>query len=132
MSENANPLIRDDNRSTRAIIFVLTISINWILYSVMVIEGIEINISNMTSWSVSMMFAFMMYKIFILKDGDYRIKTVFKDFEKFFVMMMILGVITFAFFPTLYELGLNQSIAGIDGLLAKIVVTAMEIVLNRL
>ena len=133
MPENTN--IRDNingDPSTRMIIFILTISINWALYSVMVIEGVEINISNITSWLVSMLSAFVMYKLFIIKNSDYRLKTVFGEFKKFFFMMMVLGIITIAFFPTLYHLGLNQSVVGIDGLLAKIIVTIMEIVFNRL
>ena len=114
------------------IIFILTISLNLILYVFFIKEGTEANLSNIYSWITSMIFAFGMYKVFVVNDNDYRPFKICMDFGKYFVSMMIFGIVAIALFYMLYSEGINQPIFEIDGLSTKMIVTVVEILLNRL
>ena len=114
------------------IIFVITIALNISLYAVFIEMDTEANVSNICSWLASMLFAFPLYKIFIIKDNNYRPSKLWKDFGKFFFDIMFLGIISLAFFYEFYSRGINQPIFGIDGFSTKIIVVVMEIAFNCL
>lgn len=108
----------------------LTTVVNWAAYAGFVWLGIEINLSNALSWVVGVTFAFVVNKWFVFECKSLAPKTVIRELGSFFAARILTGVIAIVLFPILYNLGLNQSLFGTDGFLAKIITSILEIVLN--
>lgn len=108
----------------------LTTVVNWLAYMLFVWMGIDINISNILSWVVGVLFAFVVNKWFVFENKSLEVKTVMIEMGAFFGARIVTGVIAIILFPVLYNLGLNQSFLGTDGLPAKIVTSVIEIILN--
>lgn len=108
----------------------LTTVVNWLAYMLFVWMGIDINISNILSWVVGVLFAFVVNKWFVFENKSLEVKTVIIEMGAFFGARIVTGVIAIILFPVLYNLGLNQSFLGTDGLPAKIVTSVIEIILN--
>ena len=110
----------------------LTTLINLLSYMVFVWIGIDINISNALSWVCGVLFAFVTNKWFVFESKNTSFKIVLYEAASFFSARIFTGVIAIVLFPILYHLGLNQSLLGTDGFLAKIVTSIIEIILNWL
>lgn len=108
----------------------LTTVVNWLAYMLFVWMGIEINISNILSWVAGVTFAFVVNKWFVFRNRSLSPKVVLAELISFFGARIFTGVIAFVLFPILYNLGMNQSFLGTDGLPAKIVTSVIEIALN--
>lgn len=124
--------IMDQHREGIMYIFFggFTTLISWASYALFVWLGINIDISNILSWVCGVSFAFVTNKWFVFMSHSLAPRTVLREVETFLGSRIVTGVIAIILFPILYSLGLNQSIFGIDGLLAKIVTSVIEIVLN--
>jgi len=107
-----------------------TTLLTWLTYAIFVWLGIEINISNILSWTCGILFAFVVNKWIVFNKRSLDKTTVAKEFTSFLGSRIFTGVIAFILFPILFSIGLNQSIYGIDGFLAKIIVSVIEIALN--
>ena len=108
----------------------LTTVVNWFAYMLFVWMGIEINLSNILSWVVGVLFAFVVNKWFVFENKSLEPKVVLTEMGAFFGARILTGVIAAILFPVLYNLGMNQSFMGTDGLPAKIVTSIIEIILN--
>lgn len=108
----------------------LTTLVSWATYAAFVWAGLEINLSNILSWVCGVTFAFVVNKWFVFESKSLAPKTVLRELGSFFVARIFTGVIAIVLFPILYNLGLNQSLLGTDGFLAKIVTSILEIILN--
>lgn len=123
----------------------LTTVVSWITYAlfVWVFETVDfsgfslfgfnidyLNISNVLSWICAVSFAFVANKWFVFRSRSTTVKIVLFELVSFFGARIFTGVIAIVLFPILYNLGLNQSLLGTDGLPAKIVTSIIEIVLN--
>ena len=109
---------------------VLTTVVNWLAYAVFVGIGLDINVANILSWIVGVSFAFVVNKWYVFESRSLDGTKVIKEFGSFVGARIFTGVIAIILFPILYNLGLDQSLFGTDGFLAKIVTSAIEIVLN--
>ena len=108
----------------------LTTVISLLSYMLFVWLGVEINISNALSWVCGVTFAFVTNKWFVFRSENTTLKVILYEAGSFFGARIFTGVIAIVLFPILYYLGLNQSLFGTDGFLAKIVTSAVEIILN--
>ena len=119
--EQCNRTFREHKEVILYLIFgVLTTVVNWLAYAAFVWIGLDINVSNILSWIVGVSFAFVVNKC----------RKVIKEFGSFVGARIFTGIIAILLFPLLYNIGLNQSLFGTDGFLAKIVTSVIEIVLN--
>lgn len=109
---------------------VLTTVVNWLAYAAFVWIGLDINVANILSWIVGVSFAFVVNKWYVFESRSLDGTKVIKEFGSFVGARIFTGVIAIILFPILYNLGLDQSLFGTDGFLAKIVTSAIEIVLN--
>ena len=114
------------------IVGVLTTVVNWGTYAALVQIGIEINLSNIISWIVGVLFAFTVNKWFVFKSRTLVPVTVLRELGSFFAARIITGVIAIVLFPIVYALGMDQTLFGVDGFLAKMFTTVIEILLNWL
>ena len=108
----------------------LTTVFSWLTYALFVRCGLEINLSNILSWVCGVCFAFVVNKWFVFESKSLAPLTVIRELGSFFAARVFTGIIAIVLFPILYSLGLNQSIFGTDGFLAKIITSVLEIILN--
>ena len=109
---------------------VLTTIVSWASYAAFVWMGIDINISNALSWVCGVLFAFVTNKWFVFESKSTGIKTLVYELGSFFGARIFTGIIAIVLFPILYSIGLNQSLFGTDGFVAKMITSFIEIVLN--
>ena len=109
---------------------VLTTIVNWGTYAILVQLGVEINLSNIISWVVGVSFAFVMNKWFVFMSKCLTPLVVLRELGSFFAARIITGAIAIVLFPIVYALGMDQTILGIDGFMAKMFTTVIEIILN--
>ncbi len=108
----------------------LNVVVTWLSYALFVVLGIDINVSNIASWILGVLFAFVMNKLYVFEARSMETMTVGKELVSFFGGRILTGVIAWVGFPLLYNLGMNQSLFGVDGFPAKILTSFVEIVLN--
>ena len=113
---------------------VLTTVVNWSCYAILVSLGVEINLSNIISWIVGVLFAFAVNKWFVFKSRILTFIVVMRELGSFIAARILTGVLaSWILFPILvYNLGMDQTIFGIEGFVAKIFTTVLEIALNWL
>ena len=109
---------------------VATTVVNWICYAGLNIAGTDMNISNIIAWFVSVMFAYNTNKLFVFKCKSMRLSVMLPEFVKFFGARVVTGLVEIVGLPILVYLGLNQTFFGVDGFVAKILISVIVIVLN--
>ncbi len=131
MSANLIELYKKHEEGILYLIFgVLTTLVNWVSYAILVSLGLEINLSNILSWVIAVTFAFAVNKWFVFKSKALAPKIVIREMGSFFATRIITGAIGWILFPIAYALGMNQTLFGIDGFIAKIFTTRVETILN--
>lgn len=109
---------------------VATTIVNWISYALLSIIGIDMNISNMIAWFVSVIFAYVTNKILVFESKSMRPAVFLPELLKFFGARIVTGFVEIAGLPILVHIGLKQTIFGIEGFAAKISVSVIVIILN--
>ena len=109
---------------------VLTTLVNWFCYAFLTKSGMEMNISNCIAWLVAVLFAFITNKVFVFESKILKLRVIFNEFIKFVGARILTGAIEIGGLPLLYYLGMNQQLFGIDGFMAKIVVSVVVVLLN--
>lgn len=109
---------------------VLTTLVNWVCYALLTKSGIEMNISNCIAWLVAVLFAFITNKLFVFESKNLEIKFVCQELVKFVSARLATGVIEILGLPALYYLGVKQSLFGVEGFLAKVLVSVVVVILN--
>lgn len=87
-------------------------------------------VSNVLSWLCTVIFAFVINKLWVFKSKSFNKKVLLPEFVKFFFSRLTTGIIELTALPFLMKIGLNQSMFGIDGLLSKIIVSIVVIIIN--
>ena len=108
----------------------MTTILNWIVYAIGVKLQLGITISNILAWSIAVFFAFITNKLFVFESKILKLKVIFNEFIKFVGARILTGVIEIGGLPLLYYLGMNQQLFGIDGFIAKIMISIIVMVLN--
>jgi len=107
-----------------------TTLVSWFTYMAFVWVGLELNVSNILSWFCAVVFAFVVNKWIVFESKSTKQTTVLKELTMFFGARIFTGVLSWIIFPVLIWMGLGQTILGTEGLIAKIIVTVIEIALN--
>ena len=84
---------------------VLTTLVNWFCYAFLTKSGMEMNISNCIAWLVAVLFAFITNKVFVFESKNMEMRFVCRELMK-------------------------QSLFGVEGFVAKIVVSVVVVLLN--
>ena len=110
---------------------VATTLVNWIVYSLLMKTSvINMTISNAIAWFAAVVFAYITNKIFVFESKSWNPAEVWKEVVKFFGARIATGVIEIGGLPLLYYIGVKQSIFGVEGFLAKILVSVIVVILN--
>jgi putative flippase GtrA len=107
-----------------------TTIVNWLAYALFVWAGIELNASNILSWIVGVLFAFVVNKWFVFLSKSTKSTVVIRELGSFVGARIFTGIIAWVLFPIFIALGMNQSLLGVQGYLAKITTSIIEIILN--
>jgi len=109
----------------------VTTFINWGMFSVMVaVVGLAVFAGNIIAWISAVAFAFVVNKILVFQNRNRRKKVILQQMLKFLGVRLVSGLIEIIGVPLIFWLGLNQSILGVDGFAAKLVVSIVVLVLN--
>ena len=108
----------------------LTTLVTWASYAAFIFLGMELNLSNILSWVFGVTFAFVVNKWYVFGSKSLERIKVINELVLFIGSRIFTGVIAWVLFPILIWAGLDQTIMGTEGMLAKIAVSVIEIVLN--
>ena len=110
---------------------VATTVVNWVVYgALMQIPNMSMTIANTIAWVAAVLFAFVTNKWFVFESKTLELASLVKEFGMFVGSRVLTGIIEIAGLPILYYLGMNQSIFGVEGFAAKIVVSVVVVILN--
>lgn len=119
---------------------VLTTVVSWLTYALFtkvipVISFWGITIENTTtanvlSWICAVVFAYITNKLWVFSSKSWRVSVAFKEFVMFVSSRLLTGVIEWVGLPLLIMLGINQTILGVEGMWAKIIVSVLVVILN--
>ena len=82
------------------------------------------------SWVLAVTFAFVTNKLFVFQSKSRETKTVLREAGSFFAARGISGIIEIFLPELLFIIGLDFSLFGITGLVAKTIVNVIVIILN--
>lgn len=119
---------------------VLTTVVSWVTYAAFTTViptfsfwGITIDLtttSNVLSWICAVVFAYVTNKLWVFESKSWKPSVAFKEFWMFVSSRLVTGVIEWVGLPLLIKLGCDQAIFGIEGMLAKILVSVIVVILN--
>lgn len=118
---------------------VMTTVVSWLSYAVfawlgaLVFGGSEtltVFFANCLSWVLAVLFAFVTNKRWVFHSRSWKLEIVLPELGKFVAARIITGVMEIAAVPMLVWLGLNQTVLGIQGMVAKAVVSIGVVLLN--
>lgn len=111
------------------IIGVLTTVFSWVAYAVFV-KVMPMAVANAFSWFVTVLFAYITNKLFVFESKSWEWKLVVREAVSFFGARAATGVFEVVAQPAFYAVGLKQSWLGVEGLAAKVLTSAIVMVLN--
>ena len=110
---------------------VATTLVNWIVYSLLMKTSVvNMTVSNTIAWFTAVVFAYITNKLFVFESRSWNLAEVWKEVVNFFGARIATGVIEIGGLPLLYYIGVKQSLFGVEGFLAKILVSVIVVVLN--
>lgn len=102
--------------------------------------GIDPNISNILSWVCGVTFAFVVNKWLVFESRTTSARVILWELGSFFSSRIFTGIVAFILFPILndwmglgavnIDFGFLSILFGTSGMLAKIITSLVEIVLN--
>ena len=87
-------------------------------------------LANVLSWVCAFLFAYITNKLWVFHSKSWSLKVVLPEFGKFFSARALTGLLEIVAVPFLVGVGLNQTIFGIEGIVAKIIVSVAVVILN--
>lgn len=86
--------------------------------------------ANVLSWICAVVFAFITNKLWVFNSKSWKPSVAFKEFWLFVSSRLATGVIEWVGLPLLIKIGVDQTIFGVEGMLAKIIVSIIVVLLN--
>ena len=114
----------------------MTTVINWIIYTIctktLPIANTEklVLYSNAIACGLALIFAYITNKIFVFESKTNSMAELLKEIASFVGARLATGVIDVFGVPVLVYFGLNQTFFGIEGFVAKIVISVLVVILN--
>lgn len=114
----------------------LTTLVNWVAYAactgVLPIKNTEqlILTSNTIAWIIAVLFAYVTNKRWVFETKTDSFSSLLKEMISFIGARLLTGLLEILGVPLLVKLGMSQTLFGIEGFLAKIIVSIVVTVLN--
>lgn len=110
---------------------VVTTASNWVSYAICeAILHMNLFYAGIVSWIVSVTVAFITNKIWVFESKSRAPAVLLKEVISFYGGRGITGVIEVLGVPALVAIGINQTIFGVEGFLAKILISGIIVIIN--
>ena len=86
--------------------------------------------ANVLSWVCAVIFAFVTNKLWVFDSKSWKPSIAFKELWLFVASRLATGLIEWVGLPLLIKLGVDQTILGVEGMVAKILVSVIVVLLN--
>lgn len=103
---------------------VLTTLVNWVVYAAMVKVHIDYRIATAAAWAVSVLFAFIVNKIFVFQSYNLRPAYIMKEITSFVACRAVSGVMEMVFMIVMV------SWIHMDEYISKIAVSVIVVIVN--
>ncbi|MFR3728809.1 GtrA family protein [Lacrimispora sp.] len=103
---------------------VLTTLVNWVVYGMMVRTGVDYRIATAAAWVVSVLFAFVVNKIFVFQSYDLHLACVMKEVTSFTACRAASGVMEMVLMVIMV------SWLNMDEYVSKVLVSIVVVVVN--
>lgn len=108
---------------------VTTTAVNWCIYAVSH-DLLGMTAANAVAWLGAVVYAFVTNKLFVFESKSVQVKVWLTEGAKFFASRVFSGVVEVLLPTGLFALGLDQSLFGLEGGIAKALVSLVVIVMN--
>jgi putative flippase GtrA len=109
----------------------LTTLVNWAAYAVMVqLIGLQVAVSNAIAWVLAVAFAFIVNKLWVFQSRSWESSVLRREVVSFYGSRIVVGLVELVGVPLLFYIGLDYPLFGIEGFLAKAMVSIVVVVLN--
>lgn len=117
---------------------VLTTVVSWGSYALFeILLGLFISdvivlssVANVLSWIIAVLFAFVTNKLWVFESKSWKGSVLVKELGSFVGSRLLTGVLEWFGVPLLMLIGLDQPILGIEGMLAKVLISVIVVILN--
>ncbi len=117
---------------------VLTTVVSWVSYALfeMLFKGVIpdkfwlATVANVLSWIAAVLFAYVTNKLWVFESKSWRPSVVSKEFSSFVGSRLITGALEWGGVPLLMWMGLDMTLFGIEGMLAKIIISIFVVIGN--
>lgn len=123
---------------TYLIFGVLTTVVSWGSYALFALllektnlgTTTTVSIANVLSWICSVAFAYVTNKLWVFDSKSWKLAIVWKEIVTFVTARLATGVLEWVGVPFLVGIGMDQTIFGVKGAWAKILVSVLVVILN--
>lgn len=109
-----------------------TTVVNWVIYTILIkVAGVpNLTLANIVAWIGAVAFAYVTNKLWVFESKSWNPNVVFKELGKFLGARIASGIVEIGLFPVLMWMGLNQAIFGVEGMVAKVLISVIVIIMN--
>ena len=123
---------------TYLIFGVLTTVVSWGSYAIFALllektnlgTTTTVSIANVLSWIFAVAFAYVTNKLWVFESKSWKPSIVWKEIVTFVTARLATGVLEWVGVPFLVGIGMDQTIFGVKGAWAKILVSILVVILN--
>ena len=110
---------------------IFTTGANWISYGICeAILHMNLYYAGIVSWVAAVIVAFVTNKIWVFESKSWKPAVLAKEALGFFGGRALTGVIEVMGVPALVDWGVDQTLFGVEGFIAKMLITVVVIILN--
>lgn len=110
---------------------VTTTVVNWVIYALLSrVMGADMTLANAVAWFGAVLYAFVTNKVFVFESRSMEKKLVLREGVKFFLSRALSGAFEILLPTALFAIGVRRSLFGLDGGIAKALVSIIVIVMN--
>lgn len=108
-----------------------TTLVSWVTYALFVgTLAMPLMAGKILSWICAVTFAFVTNKLWVFRSEAMDGWTLLREAAEFFGSRVATGVVEVLGLPLLMKLGLDQTLFGVEGFVANVVISVVVIVLN--
>lgn len=110
---------------------VATTVVSWLSYALFVGPlHMAVTPGNFLSWVCAVTFAFITNKMWVFRSRSWAFPLWLREAAAFYAGRILSGLVELGGVPLLMRLGLDQTLWGVEGIVAKVAVSLVVIVLN--
>jgi len=106
-----------------------TTLVNWIFY-VLFLFVFSLTVSNAIAWFLAVLFAYVVNKKYVFESKYVSASQSIREISLFYAARILSGAIDILGLPLLIYIGVDQQVFGIEGAVAKAILTVIGIILN--